>query len=1501
MNAKQVIAGTLAAVMAAGQLFLPVTAAFAADGDNSPVMNREGVWLTELYQNDIDRSKAKDNREKDGYVPLHYLYKSGTDLMEYIEITSTFDEDIKLNERYEIYQNGKKMTLTEPDGSSDITISKGQPVVIWNQRKDVAGPTEQEFRREMRVPDSAKVIIADCGAENWPVSSSFSIQEKESGKTVSAFSAETAVHTADGLSVELRIPAYGSDMEVFRVLTLPSAGYVYNEQLRGIIAPTVPDQEYAEGLLLTEVRPNDKNRKDDYATESDLMECFEVINTTDHTVDLNEDYHLMYTVKEGQRKITPVHHYADEVWQMTTDNCTVQPGSPAVIWIYRKDMLDDWSTFPTEKDFREAYKIPDDVPVYLVLNQNGMNNTQRSIEIYKTGDGDDTLVSYYSYLGADDCKDNKSAELRVSADGPRMIIHTPNAGTSMGMVSNSQIAYVKDDGSALQLHLQGTVPDHVMQGQDLRVNFSYQEVGALPRVSISTFYRFDGQGSWTQTTENYRRVPNLYEVLISADELYSHHSVEFYVSADNRYRSTVSPVYTVKIQGLNEVDGVRSNITENEAVSGIVSVTVNDGGSNQNVSLAIDDSPYSLHPMMEDGAHFTFHADGRDSYFINALTTTDNQHISHIGKWQNTILDGQAIHIDNRYFTRNEETDSYDVTLRIWAGTWGTTTEDTLIPDANRDDFTVTQVALRLPGGSTYLPTRIGPDNISTSAKTNLSTDFDAVHSIGDSKGMCPYMDVSFSVPSSEVNAMGAEIDTTALTDGLHTLKISAGTSSKEIPFVVDNKAPEIDFGFADGDVLSRVILLDPRITDEGDLRTVSAALDDEEISLPFQTTAYRLGIGTHVFSIFAEDAAGNQTVETIRFTVNDPTPTLIDAGAVDITDSSARLYLSLDSDSDTQVHFYGAERIDAANIRTESVNGMLPYLQYTIDIGDMDENSTVSVNWDGESSSADSTHAATLFVRNTTQNTWETVARADSAGSIHGASFPVRDHVQDGCATLLVQCTADSALPSLNTATDGQPAADSWDGSAAPEDYDFCFAWETDTQYYAEEWQHHYLNMNRWIVDHADAMKIKYVIHTGDIVDDYDMIYQWENADEAMKIFDDSGMPYGVLGGNHDVAAGLGDYENYYTYFGTDRFASQPTYGGSYKNNMGHYDLISEGGQDFIVLYMSWNIYQEELDWMNEVLKQYSDRKAILCFHTYTRVAYNGDTLLDYFGQMVQQQVVAKNPNVFAVLNGHYHGSSFETTMFDDDGDGVNDRTVYQICTDYQSGFEGGNEYIKLLYFDLDNNKIYMNSYSPCMDDYNFYDEKPVASLNVPGASDTEIDKMILDVSFDTETKTITETSFEAFLYGSELGSSKPDETTSTAQIEVKDLTPGTEYLWYAVANTVNLGTMTTDLMSFQTLTEKPAPAPIEPVTPVKPDKPVPAPIDPEKPGETAMPIQPVPSAAPEEKPLPETAEPLPQKQPVPTKKAPETGDVGLGLTVWMAAAAAAGSAGLWFVKKRR
>ena len=987
----------------------------------------------------------------------------------------------------------------------------------------------------------------------------------------------------------------------------------------------------------------------------------------------------------------------------------------------------------------------------------------------------------------------------VNPEGPEMILKTANAATSMGSVSEAQYTYVKDDGSALGLALDDVVPSSIMQGDELRVNFRYDVTGSLPRTGITTYYRFDGAGSWYSTTEVNRRVPNLYESLIPADELFSHDYVEFYVSADNRYRSTYSDIYRVDIKKLNAVDGIRTNITDNEQVRGIVSITANDGENNSNSKIYVDGVQRQTEPMLEDGAYFTFHAEGRDSYFKNAVTTTDNEVIASIGKWQYQILDGQAIHIDNRYFKYNEEKAAYDVTLRFWAGTYGATVDEYLLPDANREDFTVKNLALKLINGNIYYPKAIGPDNEDTSTKTNLSTDYETVHYIGDSTGMCPYMDVSFTIPSSEVTAVGTQVDTTKLSDGEHILKVTNGTSTKEVTFIVDNKAPEIELGVNDGDVLRGNITLNPKVTETNTLDEFVVTLDGEQISDVYETTSYALGDGVHTIAAFAKDAAGNETTKSASFTVEGAQITIISGGTSDVTDNSASLYLNVKSDnSDTTTTFYKAEKIDTDSIKTNTSEGILPYIQYTVNVPDVKDDEIIAANWNGEASNSDGTHAGTMYVLNTASNKWDEIAKADEKGNIKEASFTAANHVKDGNATIIVQCTADSALPELDTVTDKKKDNNaSWDGTNVPEDYDFCFAWETDTQYYAEEWQHHFTNINNWIVNNKDERKIKYVIHTGDIVDDVDMTYEWENADAAMGILDKAGMPYGVLGGNHDVAAGLADYENYYKYFGENRFASQPTYGGTYQNNKGHYDLISEGGQDFIIVYMSWNIYQDEIDWMNQVLSQYSDRKAILCFHTYTNVKQSNGTYLDYYGQLVNKYVVKKNPNVFAVLNGHYHGSSYETAMFDDDGDGRNDRTVYQICTDYQSGFEGGNEYIKFLYFDLDNNKIYMNSYSPCMDDFNYYDTE-LHTLNVEGASATGVDQMVLDVDFDTKEQKILEKSFSAYVYtNEELGKAV---STQNAVLNMTNLSENTDYAWYAVVTNETTGIKKSSIYEFTT-----------------------------------------------------------------------------------------------------
>lgn len=1429
MKAKRILAAALAGVMTFSQLMaaVPAAAAVSTDGSQKSAFNGEGVWLTEIYQNDVNRSTSKS-----GYEEI-LTYGTSDDLMEFLEITSTHEEDIELNEEYEFYYNDTKITVTDMDGDPNVTIEKGQAVVLWNYRSDlgVTLPTEEEFRSEMRVPEEALVLKAVTGTNggNWAATGcSFSIR-KTDDTVVSSFDIPGSdTYTQDGFSVELKVADMGSEMMVYREKTTPSAGYVYSGQLNGLLQTQGTDEE-VDGVYITEVRPNDTNRCASCGSseDQDLMECLEITNTTDYDVDLNEDYVLKYFVKEGQRLLLPLYHY-DETAEDgigSSEDCVVPAGGTAVIWCYRihtlpEDVLSTFTSFPTEEDFRQAYGISEEVPVYIFTNQNGLTNSNRGFELYEVeADGSETLVSNYTWVGNSDCKDNKSAVLAVNPEGPEMLLSAANATTSMGTISESQITYLEDDGSSLTLRLAEAadkivtedvvVPASVDQGEEIRVDFYYKVTGSLPKTAITTYYRFDGEGSWTASVEGGTRVPYLYESIISADELFDHDYVEFYVKASNFYRSTLSDIYTVQINKLNDVqEGVRTNISQGEQVSGTVSITANDGGDNANTKIYVDGTELAAVPMLEDGAYFSFYADGRDSYFKNAITTTDNAWITAIGKWQYAISNGQAHRIDNSYFTYNEETDSYDVTLRFWAGTWGATVDEYLYPEGNREDFSVTNLALKLANGNTYLPTAIGPsefEGVDTSAKTNLSTAYDAVHKIGDSANMCPYMDVSFSVPASEVNAVGVELDTTAMTEGTHTLQVTDGENTTEVYFVVDNTAPVVTLGVEEDAVLSGAITLNPTAADEN-LESVIYALDGEQIQVPYETTAYALGEGEHVLSVLAEDEAGNQTSESVTFTVDGVAIDLDEAGTTDITDSSAKLFLNVQSEGGTEATFYSAEKIDAAQISTNTVSGILPYIRYTLDVGNVSKDTVIKANWDGAASGTDDTHATTMYVLNTKSGDWDQVGTADAEGSI-AASFTAENHVNVGVVTVIVQCTADSALPDLDTATNGKVEETEWDGTSVPDDYDFSFAWITDTQYYAEQYMWHFQTMNQYIVDNAEELKIQYVIHTGDIVDDWDMIYEWENADSAMSIFDEAGMPYGVLGGNHDVAAGLGDSENYYTYFGEDRFADQATYGGSYKNNLGHYDLISENGQDFVIVYMSWNIYQEEIDWMNQVLAQYSDRKAILCFHPYTNVKESDSGILDYYGVLIQKEVVAKNPNVFAVLNGHYHGSSYQTATFDDDGDGVNERTVYQICTDYQSAFEGGTGYIKFLYFDLDNDKVYINSYSPSINDWNYYDGTGVDDLNALAEADddgvvyrTSIDTIVLDVDFDTEEQSILEDSFSAYVCtGDVLGTAAV--TDGTAELELTGLEAETEYAWYAVVSNDNTGCLETGVYEFETV----------------------------------------------------------------------------------------------------
>ena len=77
--------------------------------------------------------------------------------------------------------------------------------------------------------------------------------------------------------------------------------------------------------------------------------------------------------------------------------------------------------------------------------------------------------------------------------------------------------------------------------------------------------------------------------------------------------------------------------------------------------------------------------------------------------------------------------------------------------------------------------------------------------------------------------------------------------------------------------------------------------------------------------------------------------------------------------------------------------------------------------------------------------------------------------------------------------------------------------------------------------------------------------------------------------------------------------------------------------------------------------------------------------------------RLVVPNDNVFMVLCGHKHDVELNTKIIDN-------RTVYEILSNYQSEPLGGSGYIRLLHFSIQDQLLYVKTYSPYLDDFNFH-----------------------------------------------------------------------------------------------------------------------------------------------------------------------------------------------------
>ncbi|MBN2217268.1 MAG: metallophosphoesterase [Pirellulales bacterium] len=271
------------------------------------------------------------------------------------------------------------------------------------------------------------------------------------------------------------------------------------------------------------------------------------------------------------------------------------------------------------------------------------------------------------------------------------------------------------------------------------------------------------------------------------------------------------------------------------------------------------------------------------------------------------------------------------------------------------------------------------------------------------------------------------------------------------------------------------------------------------------------------------------------------------------------------------------------------------------------------------------------------------------------------------------------------------------------------------DTQHYTEmanDASNPYRVQTTWIANNMATENIEFVIHLGDIVQSKNTyLSQWQVADTAHDILDAASVPYSVMPGNHDM---LGSGEPYYTrdatryneFFGPSRFAVQPWYGGHKGvTNESNYCLFSAGGMDFLVLSLELMARDATLDWANDVLDDFPDRRVIVATHKYLRVDGTRDTDTvygDFTGNNANQvfdKLIKDHPNVFMVVCGHAHGEALHVAT------NTAGNPVYEVLGDYQDlEPDGGNGWLRKLQFSPDTNEILVSSYSPVLNQSNLW-----------------------------------------------------------------------------------------------------------------------------------------------------------------------------------------------------
>lgn len=265
------------------------------------------------------------------------------------------------------------------------------------------------------------------------------------------------------------------------------------------------------------------------------------------------------------------------------------------------------------------------------------------------------------------------------------------------------------------------------------------------------------------------------------------------------------------------------------------------------------------------------------------------------------------------------------------------------------------------------------------------------------------------------------------------------------------------------------------------------------------------------------------------------------------------------------------------------------------------------------------------------------------------------------------------------------------------------------------------------WLAENAERLRLAFVLHEGDVVDDLCQAKQWQRGSDAMRTLEAARIPYAIAPGNHDTirygTCGPRAYTtaSYDTTFPLTRAAAVPGFGGSFDGTaVNTWYTFTAGGDDYLVVALQFGPTRKQLTWARDVALAHPEHRAILVTHdligndgllrgsesetTYALPSLPGQ--LD--GTDIWDSVVAPAGTFVMTVNGHI--STCQGAPVDCAVTGIVARSsadgVHRMLANYQSfttkgAAPGDSGFLRLLTVHPDHDVVQVATYSPTLDRY--------------------------------------------------------------------------------------------------------------------------------------------------------------------------------------------------------